>query len=182
MRLHVGVFAFVLAGAKGQDIFQAVEQDSMAAIKKALEADAGALNRPGPGGQSPLMNAVLSGKPKAVKYLLKRKADPTVAEKDGYTPMHGAGFQGRADIARLLIDHGLDPFDVHQDGHAPMMRACWGQEPRHTATVKVFMDAGATRSAMQECLNGTRNQGTQREVKAAMQRLSSGAHTRKEEV
>jgi hypothetical protein len=42
-------------------------------------------------GQTPLMNAVLSGKGSAVKYLLKKGADVTIAEKDGYTPMHGAG-------------------------------------------------------------------------------------------
>ena len=163
----------VTLGVVHADIFEAVSQDSMEAIKKALTANPESLNAVGPGGQSPLMNAVLSGKTKAVKYLLKRKADPKVAEKDGYTPMHGAGFQGRAEIAKLLIAHGLDPWEVHKDGHPPMTRACWGQEPRHTATVKVFIEAGATMDAMQACLSAARNQGTKRELEAGIERLKA---------
>ena len=85
--------AHTAASAAG-DIFAAVKRDSMEDIKAALAADPSALDRTGPGGQSPLMHAVLMGKGAAAKYLLKRGADVSVAEKDGYTPMHGAGFQG----------------------------------------------------------------------------------------
>ena len=45
----------------------------------------------GPGGQTPLMHGVLQGMTQSVKYLLKRGADTSIPEKDGYTPMHGAG-------------------------------------------------------------------------------------------
>ena len=80
----------VALSAVRADIYDAVAQDSMEAIKKELTANPESLNQAtGPGGQSPLMHAVLTGKTKAVKYLLRRKADPAVAEKDGYTPMHG---------------------------------------------------------------------------------------------
>jgi len=37
------------------------------------------------------MHGVLQGKAIAVKYLLKRGADTSIPEKDGYTPAHGAG-------------------------------------------------------------------------------------------
>ena len=68
-----------------------VAADDPSAIEKALErAD---INTRGPGGQTPLMNAVLSGKLNAVKVLLSLGADTSIGEKDGYTPMHGAGFQ-----------------------------------------------------------------------------------------
>ena len=82
---------FFGAVATQGSIFDAVGSDSMDLIKQALKDDPGALDQTGPGGQAPLMNAVLMGKPKAVKYLLKKGADPSVPEKDGYTPMHGAG-------------------------------------------------------------------------------------------
>ena len=62
----------------------------------------------------------------------------------GYTPMHGAGFQGRAEIAATLIAAGLDVNDKHSDGHGPVQRACWGTEKRHTKTVKVMLENGAT--------------------------------------
>ena len=52
------------------------------------------INQRGPGGQTPLMNAVLSGQTEVVKALLELGADYKIPEKDGYTPMHGAGFQG----------------------------------------------------------------------------------------
>lgn len=71
------------------DIFECIQRDSMEDIRKLLKEDPSALNRVGPGQRTPLMHAVLTGKSSAVKYLLKRKADPTIGEMDGYTPMHG---------------------------------------------------------------------------------------------
>jgi ankyrin repeat protein len=101
-----------------QSIHDAVREDSPEKIKLALAAGA-EINTIGQGGQTPLMNGVLSGKTAAVEFLLKQGADTKIGEKDGYTPMHGAGFQGRADIAKLLIAHGLDPSDRHTDGYVP---------------------------------------------------------------
>ena len=66
--------------------------------------------------------------------------DVTIGEKDGYTPMHGAGFQGRAEIGQLLISHGVNAREKHSDGFEPIQRACWGNEPRHTQTVKMFLE------------------------------------------
>ena len=110
------------------------------------------INTIGPGGQTPLMHAVLSGKLKAVKALLKLGADTTIGEKDGYVPIHGAGFQGRAEIAQALIDHGVDPSHQHSDGFMPIHRACWGQEKRHTDTVRVLLENGVPRD--QKAANG----------------------------
>lgn len=62
------------------------------------------INQRGPGGQTPLMNAVLSGQTEVVKALLELGADHKIPEKDGYTPMHGAGFQGL--VWKILFSHG----------------------------------------------------------------------------
>ena len=70
-----------------------VAADDASSLEKALDRYPDAINTPGPGGQTPLMNAVLSGKLNAVKVLLGRGADTKIGEQDGYTPMHGAGFQ-----------------------------------------------------------------------------------------
>ena len=93
-------------------------------------------------GQTPLMQAVLSGKDRMVSALLHSGADATLPEKDGYTPMHGACFQGRPSIARILIAHGCDPRSPHPDGYEPAFRATWGKLPRHAATVMVMVEAG----------------------------------------
>jgi len=126
----------LLATPTAADIFAAVGNDSPLEIQNALECvpsttrqppthaqltltlcphrrAGAALNGKGPGGQTPLMNAVLMGKLDAVEALLSAGADVTIPEKDGYTPMHGAGFQGRAEIAKALIKHGVDPSDMH---------------------------------------------------------------------
>ena len=55
------------------DIFEQVRKDSMDGIKKAIAESEDVINVPGPGGQTPLMHAVLQGKINAVKYLLNRK-------------------------------------------------------------------------------------------------------------
>ena len=55
------------------DIFEQVRKDSMDGIKKAIAENEKVINTRGPGGQTPLMHAVLQGKTKSVKYLLKQK-------------------------------------------------------------------------------------------------------------
>ena len=151
MALRTILLALVAAASAAGDIFAAVKRDSMEDIKAALAADPSALDRTGPGGQSPLMHAVLMGKGAAAKYLLKRGADVSVAEKDGYTPMHGAGFQGRAEIARVLHSYGVAVDDVHADGHPPITRACWGRDKRHAETVEALLDLGATLASAADC-------------------------------
>ena len=137
----------LVAVANGEGIFAAVRSDSAERVVASLDAGA-SLDGTGPGGQTPLMHAVLQGKDNAVSALLSRNADTTIGEKDGYTPMHGAGFQGRAEIAKLLFAHGLDIRDVHRDGFAPIDRACWGREPRHTATVLALLELGVEVASM----------------------------------
>jgi Ankyrin repeats (3 copies)/Ankyrin repeat len=130
--------------AADETLFEAVRQDDEALILEALKTTGANINAIGPGGQTPLMHAVLTGRDTAVKILLAHGgADTSIGEKDGYTPMHGAGFQGRAAIAKILLQHGLNPSDVHAgDGYTPIHRACWGRQPRHADTVQVLLEMG----------------------------------------
>ena len=132
------------------------------------------------GQQTPLMSAVLQGRTAVVEALLAAGADFTIPEKDGYTPMHGAGFQGRDDIVPLLAARGVPVSDVHHtDGYTPLQRACWGSEPRHTATVRALLRHGASPEELKGC-HPTRNAETatlKAEVLAelkARRRMSSG--------
>lgn len=148
--MHRFAAVLLLAVAAAGDIFSAVQMDSAELLQEALDEDPSELNRRGPGGQTPLMNAVLSGKSHAVAFLLQAGADPTIPEKDGYTPPHGAGFQGRAEIARLLHAHGINIDVAHSDGNRPIQRACWGNDKRHADTVKTFVELGAA-LAVKDC-------------------------------
>ncbi|KAL1527173.1 hypothetical protein AB1Y20_015852 [Prymnesium parvum] len=143
-------------------LHDAVGQDSPAAIQAFLDAGASLNERDHETGQTPLMFAVLNGFSSSVKYLLSVGADATISEKDGYTPLHGAAFQGRAEIAQILLDHGLDPNDRHRDGYTPLIRACWGQEERHTETVLVLLKAGVHPDPL--CLKVTRNDETRKAI------------------
>jgi len=143
--ISISIFFFVINFCKSQDydvaLFDEISKQNLKRLKKLITDEN--KNTPGPGGQTPLMHAVLTGKKNVVKWLLEEKnVDTSIGEKDGYTPMHGAGFQGRAEIATMLIRAGLDPNDVHKDGFTPMHRACWGREQRHLDTVLVFINEG----------------------------------------
>jgi ankyrin repeat protein len=80
---------FIFAAENPNTIFQAIASDDDVMILNILrnDLDNKILNIIGPGGQTPLMNAVLSGKVKAVTVLLEAGADTSIPEQDGYTPM-----------------------------------------------------------------------------------------------
>jgi len=108
---------------------RAWQEDDAAAITSSVQTNPSALESIGPGGQTPLIHAVLTGKATAVKTLLELGADALATEKDGYNVLHAAGFQGRAQILQTLLDHfrqadadkTLDPkTDVHKDGYFPL--------------------------------------------------------------
>lgn len=143
-------------------------QDSVDVIRVLLEKESANINvQDEASGQTPLMAAVLSGKPKIVEFLLEKGADVTIGEKDGYTPSHGAGFQGRAQIIGFLHQHGIDVVrDFHADGYAPLHRACWGREQRHADTVEHLLEVGADPNLPSKigrtCADMTTNPATQR--------------------
>jgi ankyrin repeat protein len=156
-------------GLHGMTTYQAIASNNIAALRDLLILDKRSLNSldggPVDSGQTPLMFAVLSGNLEAVKVLMEAGADPTIGESQGYTPMHGAGFQGRAEIADLLINkYHLNPSDMHEDGFTPLHCACWGDEQRHTDTVRVLLDAGVHYNEFSRdgelCMDFTENEGT----------------------
>jgi ankyrin repeat protein len=153
----------IVASTDSEALFFAVRQDNGSLIQDELNKGAD-INYIGPGGQTPLMHAVLQGRETSTQFLLSKGADVTTGEKDGYTPMHGAGFQGRSVIAKQLLDHGLDPLIPHDDGFLPIHRSCWGREDRHTATVQVFLEAGVPFDIKSKdgktCLDMTKNPAT----------------------
>ena len=156
-----------------KDVFDAIKDDNIAAFRKILSENTGSLDsfinlKDKESGQTPVMMSVLRGQTEMVRLLLAEPVvDVSIGEMQGYTVMHGAGFQGRADILRLLLEdkRNIDPRDFHEDGFSPLHRACWGDEPRHTETVRVFLEvAGIPWDLRSEegttCYDVTYNQGT----------------------
>jgi len=127
----------LVSTSSGNNVFEGVKNDDGDAIHSAVKADPSLLESIGPGGQTPLLHAVLTGKLNAVKTLLEINANALATEKDGYNVLHAAGFQGRDEILEVLLEHfknaedgfALDPkTDKHADGYYPMhvssRRAC----------------------------------------------------------
>ena len=134
------------ANASAMDADEMLDE-ALKTVDRELMAEAVAaganINRVSPnGGQTLLMRAVLHGEKDKVEALLAIGADVNIPERNGYTPIHGAGFQGRDDIVPILIAAGMDPLNVHEDGFIAMRRAWWGDQQRHTDTVRVFLEAG----------------------------------------
>lgn len=98
-------------------LLRAVDKDDEKSIQNALRAGADLDRRHQDNeNRTPLMQAVLGGKAKAVRALLDAGASCSIAENMGYTPIQGAGFHGQADIMQMLIDHGNDPAEYSKDG------------------------------------------------------------------
>jgi ankyrin repeat protein len=161
------IMTFTLTVAIDEDtiLHIACRNNDIKKVKSILVKDESLLNIPGQDSQTPLMAAVLAGSDATVRFLLMMNADTSIGNSVGYTPLHGAGFQGRANIVNMLIDHGLDPLEYHADGYLAMHRACWGEEARHTATVRTFLERGLlkdvlTKDKQRHCLHMTKNEGT----------------------
>ena len=128
-------------------IHKAAELNDASEIEKAI-ANGADINLPGPGGRTPLFQAVLGGHEISVRTLLKHGGDPNIPEKSGFTVMHGAAFRGRANLIKLLADQGVPINERHTDGIAPIHRACWGDTEDDTATVAALLEVGVPPDTM----------------------------------
>eukprot|EP00746_Dinoflagellata_sp_MGD_P087700 gnl/MRDRNA2_/MRDRNA2_347655_c0_seq1.p1 gnl/MRDRNA2_/MRDRNA2_347655_c0~~gnl/MRDRNA2_/MRDRNA2_347655_c0_seq1.p1 ORF type:complete len:150 (+),score=23.52 gnl/MRDRNA2_/MRDRNA2_347655_c0_seq1:24-452(+) len=75
------------------------------------------------------MAAAIAGLPRQVNYLLKMRADGSIAENQGYTALHVAAHYGHTAVGEVLLQHGFDANDRLKDGYTPLHRACWGDHP-----------------------------------------------------
>lgn len=128
-------------------MYRAVMDNDPAQIDAQLANPDADIDVRGPEGQTPLFFGVMKGKVEAVKHLIRRGADPHLLQDQGFGPLDAAGFAGRAKIAKYFITLGLDPHKTRVDGFNAMHRAIWGNTPAHTATVKVFLEAGVPATA-----------------------------------
>ena len=160
------------------EVFDAIKSDDTPNLQRILADNKAKLasfinQKDEESGQTPVMMSVLRGRTEMVRLLLAEDAvDVTIGEMQGYTVMHGAGFQGRAEILRLLLEdkRDIDPSHIHSDGFSPLHRACWGNEARHTDTVKVFLEEAGVPWDLRSkkgttCLDVTSNQGTRNLLK-----------------
>ena len=82
-------------------------------------------NRKGVFGYTPLHEAVASGKPEVLKFLLERTKNANVncRANSGYTPLHLAASSGHGKCVRELLEHGADIGCTDEYGKTPKQTA-----------------------------------------------------------
>lgn len=114
--------------------------DRQSFIKLASDPKIG--DRKGPGGATPLMQAVLYGEPDDVRLLLQKGADPNIRNDAGATALMWA--MGDPEKTRLLLEHGADVNARSEDSRTPLLIAA-GQFGA-SETVKLLLERGASLS------------------------------------
>ena len=82
-------------------------------------------HRIGTFGYTPLHNAVVSGKPEVLHYLLEKTKNANVncRANSGYTPLHLAASSGHGKCVKTLLEHGADISCVDEYGKTPKQMA-----------------------------------------------------------
>jgi ankyrin repeat protein len=71
-----------------------------------------ALDEPGSGGRTPLMESIRAGRFEMMRWLLKQGADPLAKDTEGYKPLMFAVKEGRADAIGDLAIHDREDLDA----------------------------------------------------------------------
>ena len=109
--------------AANKELDKAIEDNNAAMVNLALKSGAKA-NSVDADGETPLLRAVRKDKSKALKSLLKHKADLNVVDSHGYGALHVAAAMGASRSLQVLMTAGLSPFEHSDvDGLAPLHRA-----------------------------------------------------------
>ncbi|PFX19567.1 putative ankyrin repeat protein [Stylophora pistillata] len=74
-------------------------------------------------GRTPLMNAALNSNVQAINSLIKRGADPSLMNNDGWKSLHFAAKNGDPDIIDLILTHVPDIESKTADGTTPLIIA-----------------------------------------------------------
>ncbi|MEW5923212.1 MAG: ankyrin repeat domain-containing protein, partial [Candidatus Zixiibacteriota bacterium] len=106
VRLICFIGLAVMTRASNIDIFTAIEQQNLEAVKELVQENPQIVNAVDNGGYSPLHKAAYNGLLEIAKYLLSQGADINAASASGSTPLHGAAFYGHPDMVRFLLDNG----------------------------------------------------------------------------
>ena len=88
---------------------QSEEGETAGAKVEAMLAKGANPNLHAKGGQTLLSSTVLAKDTKRLELLLRWKADPDVADKDGITPLAHACSTGEKEMVRQLLEAGADP-------------------------------------------------------------------------
>jgi len=126
---------------KEQELFLALRQGNLEAIKKELQQGDVKLNRL-LGGYTPLSIAARNGHIPVVKYLVdEAHADVATINLDNQNALSGAAFFGKLDVVKYLTEHKCTNFKPHKDGTVALSLA---HSKQHHMVVDYLVSKGAT--------------------------------------
>jgi len=118
---------------------EALRNGQREAFVRALREHPEAVNRPGMGGYTPLMYAVLYGDADSVRKLLEHGADPNERNAAKATALMYA--VDDAAKTRLLLEHGADPNARSDEEQTPLTIAA--ASPNTGEVIRLLLDHGA---------------------------------------
>jgi aryl-alcohol dehydrogenase-like predicted oxidoreductase len=109
-----------IEGAATMDIWAAVRDGNLEAVKLSLVAGTSVNAREPQGGATPLNMSALFGQTNVAVLLLEKGADVSIANNDGNTALHLASFFAHPDLVELLLKHGAAVRVKNGRGETPL--------------------------------------------------------------
>ena len=120
-------------------LIEAIRQADRSAALEQIAATPSILNKPGPGGATPLMQAALAGDAGLIAAMLQKGADPNLRNHVGASALMWA--VDDVESVRALLDAGADANAVSDFGRTPLTLAA--AQAGAAPVVKLLLDRGA---------------------------------------
>jgi uncharacterized protein len=123
-------------------MLKAANEGDAATVIQLLRSDRATAYVAGPGGATPLHEAVFNNQKDTVVALLAGGANVNAAKQDGWTPLHFAAWRGNLDIAKLLVAAGANVEARNTEGATPLELA---PSSRQNAVADFLRASGQTK-------------------------------------
>lgn len=107
-------------GRSTADLWAAVIEGNVEAVKQSLAAGTSVNIREPKGGATPLHVCALFGQAKVAEFLIEKGADVSTTNNDGNTALHLASFFAHSDLVELLLKHGASVRVKNKRGETPV--------------------------------------------------------------
>jgi ankyrin repeat protein/L-ascorbate metabolism protein UlaG (beta-lactamase superfamily) len=102
------IICFSFLPSFSQDIFTAVDEGNLEAVKKLLDKDPELLSQRNADLLTPLNLAAGNGQVEMVDFLLQKGADPSIGDRENSQPIHLAALNGHIPVVDILLAKKVD--------------------------------------------------------------------------